>query len=253
MQNKLFAAACATAFAAATQMAALADSSSIPPGRSITTQGDAVVKVPPDMFSFTVGIQTQEKQLFTAYDLNEKRAANVLAVAQKFKLRPEDIQTSEMSVYPRRADRSSHALSSVAEPYRVDRQITLVIRDRKQLAPLMRDVLEEGATSLVSLTFDTSELRKHRDTARTLALKAAREKAQLMAESIGSKVGRPIQIEETSSSSYPRFANNVHYAQQQVMMAPGDDGDIDSNAPISGIATGRVPVRASVKATFELE
>lgn len=65
MQNKLFALVCATAFSIVAQKVALADS---PPAqnRSITTQGDAVVKVPPDMFSFTVGIQTQEKQLFTA-------------------------------------------------------------------------------------------------------------------------------------------------------------------------------------------
>jgi len=249
MQNKNKAFALAIVFSPMAHLSALAETT-IPKTREITTHGDAVVRVIPDMFSFTIGIQTQEKQLFSAYDLNEKRATNVLAVAQKYKLRAEDVQTSHMSVLPRRIDRS-HSLSSITEPYRVDRSVTFVVRDKKQLAPLMRDVLDEGATSIVSLTYDTSELRKHKDAARVLALKAAREKAQLLAESIGAKVGKPMEIEETQFSYFPLQSNNR--VLNQNAMDPTGDAEMDSEQSSAAIAAGRISVRASIKAKFELE
>ena len=59
---------------------------------------------------------------------------------------------------------------------------------------LLSDALEAGVTHVQGIEFRTTELRKHRDRARSLALKAAQEKAELLADGAGRKIGKAISI-----------------------------------------------------------
>ena len=73
---------------------------------------------------------------------------------------------------------------------------------------MLSRVLLAGANHIYDIDFSTSELRKHRDAARALAMKAAQEKATDLAAAAGLKVvGTPFNVNAYSyggGASYGR-------------------------------------------------
>ena len=97
----------------------------------------------------------------------------------------------------------------------------------------------------------TTQLRKYRDEARALAIKAAIEKANDLASAAGMKViGKPTGISSYSyggGSWYGRTRGGSMMAQNVYQNAPGG-GELSGT-----IALGKISVTASVSATFRLE
>jgi hypothetical protein len=107
--------------------------------------------------------------------------------------------------------------------------------------------LEAGATSIQSVNFENSNLRKSRDEARMLALKAAREKAESLAHAENGKVGKALVITERGSevtdlgsSRYQNMSNNV----SQPSSFPNEINETE--------APGEIRVSSSISVTFEV-
>jgi uncharacterized protein len=109
-------------------------------------------------------------------------------------------------------------------------------------------------THVHGIEFRTTELRKHRDQARMLALKAAQEKAELLTRETGSKLGKVLSIGEASfgySSSYASWWGERYGGgmSQNVLQTFGGV----SMASDSALAPGHISIRATVGASFALE
>jgi uncharacterized protein len=91
-------------------------------------------------------------------------------------------------------------------------------------------------------------LRAHRDEARRLAVRAAREKAEALAAELGQQVGNPTSIHEEridARGGYgPWSASNV--SQNAIQSGPG------SLVTTATMALGQVVVSARVAVEFEL-
>lgn len=70
------------------------------------------------------------------------------------------------------------------------------MRDGSIFEDIFGDVLEAGADYVHNVQFRTTELSKHQDKARSLAIKAVLEKTNDMAQELGQKVGQPYAIQE---------------------------------------------------------
>jgi len=103
--------------------------------------------------------------------------------------------------------------------------------------------------------FRTTELRKHRDEARALAIKAAQEKAAALAGELGQTIGQPITISENQSSWWSWYGSWWGYrwggsATQNVVQNAGGSG---ATLGDSALAPGQIAVNASVTVEFELK
>ena len=106
----------------------------------------------------------------------------------------------------------------------------------------------------MGIEFRTTELRKHRDSARALAIQAAREKATAMAKDAGQAIGQPITIHEDYTTWYSPWnswwgsSSGRSAAQNVVQNAPsGATPERDD-----GLAPGQIAVDASVTVSYEL-
>jgi hypothetical protein len=110
-----------------------------------------------------------------------------------------------------------------------------------------------GANYLHGVDFRTTELRKHRDKARSLAIKAALEKATDLASDLGRKVGKAHAINESPAwwgSSYGRYWGQRHgQMSQNVMQQQRGEGPETQET----LALGQISVKAQVSVIFELE
>jgi len=222
-----------------------------PEPRTVTANGEAEVKVVPDEVVLTLGVETSDKDLTAAKAENDRRIKEVIAAAQGAGVASKDIQTDYIHIEPRYHDSYEH---KDFIGYFVQKTAVVTLRNVNKFEDLLSAVLKAGANYVHGIDFRTSELRKHRDQARSLAIKAAREKAEALAGELGQKVGKPRSIQEGYAgwwSSYGGWWGRGYgnaASQNVIQQAPGGGSDTEG-----ALAPGTISVKASVSVTFELE
>lgn len=219
----------------------------------LTVTGDADIKVAPDFVEISVGVESRNPSLAQAKSQNDTAIAAVLAVASREQIAAADVQTDFIEINPVYQNRSSGqgGENYLVDYYRVHKTVGITLRDVARFERLLTGVVTAGANRVYGVTFQTSELRKHRDKAREMAVKAAIEKAEAMAGAAGLKIGKPESISTYNSSGGPAYGRMMANAaiSQNVMGTGGDYSDTSSGATI---APGRIRVTASVTLTFRL-
>jgi hypothetical protein len=209
------------------------------------------VNVVPDEVVLTLGVESSDKQLRRAKSLNDERVKQVLAAAEKFGIPAKDIQTDHISIEPRYRD-GYEQRDFVG--YFVRQTIVVNLKDVGQFESLLTDVLDAGANYVHGIQFRTTELRKHKDEARALAINAAREKAVALAQELGQKVGKPYSIREDQEgwgsgyNSWWGSAGGLGMTQNVVQNAGNADAVMEG-----ALAPGQISVTARVTVSFELE
>jgi uncharacterized protein YggE len=219
---------------------------------SISVTGEAVVKVVPDEVILTLGVETRHEELSVAKRHNDERVQRVIAVAKRLGIEEKYIQTDFINISPEYEYRSDDIDRIVG--YRVGKTIEITLRDIDRFEDLLTGTLEAGANYLHGVEFRTTELRKYRDQARALAIQAAQEKAQALAQELGRVAGEPQTISEAYSgwwSSYNTWWGSRwgNYLSQNVIQNAG----LEAFTTEEGTALGQISVSAKIAVTFELK
>lgn len=229
-------------------LASFANAQNYDPRRTINVTGDAEVKVIPDEVVINMAVETNNTDLDKAREENDKKVSSILAMVRKLGVEEKFIQTDYLSVEPRydyinqyENERERRFLG-----YFMTKSISVTLRDVSKFEKLIADALKLGTNYVRGITFQTTELRKHRDQARLMAIRAAKEKATALATELGQKVGKPMYISE-SSENVPVMYKSVRMMQN----ASWSDGSGGSSDEV--IALGQIEIKASVSVTFELE
>lgn len=215
---------------------------------TVSTSGSAEIRVVPDRIEIAVGVETLNPSLAQAKAANDAAIARVVATAKKHQIDAGKIQTDYLNIEPNYD--SNHQTNPVS--YTVRRSVVIMSEDIGGFESLLSALIEAGANHVHGIRFMTSKLREHRDKARTMATQAALEKARLLAQSLGRKVGKARSVTENGDwgSSYGswwgRYGSMSQNVSQNASSASGETPD----GPLSA---GRISVTASVSVTFDLE
>jgi uncharacterized protein YggE len=219
--------------------------------RRITVTGEAEVRVVPDEVILTLGVETWDKNLDIAKTRNDEIVKKVLALSADYGVPPEHIQTDYMGIEPRYRDGYYEERDFIG--YFVHKTIVITLRDLSKFEGLLSAALKAGVNYVQGIEFRTTELRKHRDEARALAIQAAKEKASALAGELSQKVGDPLTIQEEQSgwwSSYGAWWGSRWggaMSQNVIQEAGGVSAIADSS-----VAPGQIDVNARVTVSFEL-
>jgi uncharacterized protein len=228
-------------------LATFANAQGYDPRRTINVSGDAEVKVVPDEVIINMAVETNNTDLDKAREENDKKVSSVISMFKKLGIEERFIQTDYLSVEPR-YDYSRNYDSERERKflgYYMTKNISVKLKDVSKFEKVIADALKLGTNYVRGINFQTSELRKHRDQARLMAIRAAKEKAVAMAGELGQKIGKPITINENGGNVYPMYKN------ARMMNTMVSDGAEGSSAEV--IALGEIEIKASVSVTFELE
>jgi len=219
----------------------LAQSNIEPP--LITVTGQAEVRVPPDEVVFTLAVENVDKDMVIASKRTDDSVRQILAIARKNSVKPEDVQTSQITVQPKyNTDdlpyESRDKVKRVLVGYEVSKTVAIRLRDIARFDDLLADVLKAGITRLSNLEFRDSQIRKHRDEARRMAIRAAQEKAKLLAGEIGQSIGPAYSITEDSN-----LPINGRMNQNATTFSGSSEDTESATAPGSLSITAQVTVR----------
>jgi uncharacterized protein YggE len=232
-------------FLAACSVIAHAQNNIEPP--LITVTGQAEVRVPPDEVLFTLAVENVDRDMLVANKKTDESVKQILAIARKNNVKPEDVQTSQISVQPKyNTDdleyEARRNLKRVLIGYEVSKTVAIRLRELARFDDLLADVLKAGITRLSNLQFLDSQVRKHRDQARVMAIRAAQEKAKLLTGEIGQSIGPAYSIsEETMLPINGRMTQNASAS------------DSASENSESAIAPGTISISAQITVRFRLQ
>lgn len=234
----------ATAFILVMLAAAAAFAEDKPEPRLVSVAGEAEVNVAPDEVVFDLTVSTFNKELRVAKSQTDERLKNIIALAKKHGVADVDIQTDYINLVPHyRGNNEARTLLG----YSVRKDLVITLRDVTRAEGLLSELLAGDVTRINTVSFRSSQMRKYRDQARDLAMKAAREKASALAGSVGQKIGKAYSIEEDAPT--PRS-----YASQNVMSNNSVSFESDSSSASEGtLALGLIKISARVTVKFELE
>ena len=221
--------------------------------RSVQASGAAVVYVMPDRALLQLGVQSNASTPDAARSANQQEVQRLTAAVRALGVDAKDIATDYYIVYP--VYQNYDALTIIG--YRIDNTVSITVRDVSLADDVILAALKNGANEVQDVQFYTSELRKYRDQARTLAVTAAHEKAQALSAAAGAQAGCVLSISENTSSQYygswrggretALWAQNV---SQNVSPASGSVTGLGDDSPIS---LGQIAVRAEVAASFSIQ
>jgi uncharacterized protein YggE len=212
-----------------------------PEPRLITVTGEAEVLVVPDEVVFDLTVQNINREMRLAKTQTDEQLKKLLELTRRYNIDPKDVQTDYIKLEPRyRGNDESRTFIG----YSVRKDLTFTLRDVSRAEELLSEVMESGITRVNGVRFQTSQMRKYRDQARALAIRAAQEKAVALTAEIGQKIGKAYSIEE----DFP----NMGLAYQNV--AGNASGYISGSAAESEgtLALGQIKVTARVTVRFEL-
>ena len=215
----------------------------------ITVSGQAEVRVPPDEVVFTLGVESIDKDILAARTRTDDRVKEVLAIAKRNNVKTEDVQTSYISIQPKyNTDdleyEQRRGIKREFLGYQVSKTIAVILRDISRFDSLLSDVLKAGVTRLGNVEFRDSKIRQHKDQARAMAMKAAQEKAGLLAREIGQSIGPAYSITEGT----PTYDSTSNISQNRIAgLASPSERESES-----AIAPGSISVTAQVTVRFRL-
>ena len=214
--------------------------SNLPPLVSVTGVGE--VKVQPDEIVLNVGVDVRDKNLDAARQQSETRVADLLKYLKKAGIDEKYIQSTNLSVYPQYGEFGQ----TTPEAYMTQRSVTVTIKNVTRFDEILTGIYKTGANRVDGIEYRTSELQKHREQARKLAMQAAKQKAVALTSELGAKVGRVYNINETSAEGSPSPLYRIRGTNKMMESAVAD-----ASGPT--IAVGQITVSASVDVSFVIE
>jgi len=215
-----------------------------PPPPQITVSGFAEVKVAPDEIHLSVGVETRSDKLDDAKRQNDDRVAKVLQFLKGQGIKEKDVQTDFMNVEPNYDSKVSRSEATV---YVVRKTIGVRLTDVTKFDAVLAGLLTNGVNHVNGIDFRTSELRKHRDAARAMAIRAAREKADALAAELSVRRGKVYSINATEGGGW-WSSRSAGMSQNVVQNAGG--GSAESEGTLS---IGQISVMATVNVSFLIE
>lgn len=229
--------------------------SSEPARPSISVSGEAVVLVVPDRVVARFGVEHRHASLKTAKEQANAVLSAAIDSIKTYGVPESGIQIDQLSLEPSYTINTYKDVTQV-EYFEARVDFTVTLTNPSQLEGVVTRALEAGVRYIHAVDFETTELKKHREQARDMAVRAALEKAQKLVAPLGQTIGPAISISEGSTglpwyygSWYGRERSRDRGSMvQSVMYAPEPSNPESQPAD----AMGKIAVRASVSITFSL-
>jgi uncharacterized protein YggE len=153
----------------------------------------------------------------------------------------ESIRNAKTKIYDEDGDEIG---KKVFKGYEVSKTMTIRLTDISRFEEFLGEVLKTGLSEINNVKFETSKLTENRVRAREMAMKAAKEKATVMAAALGQTIGKAIKIAEGNISG-PAYPN---YATTSNSVAPSRE----FSESLATFAAGTIAVESVVTVSFQL-
>lgn len=164
--------------------------------------GEGQVEIVPNLATTDLGITVTNAKTVTEAqnqinEVNNKIVASVTSIGVK----KEDIKTSNYSIAPNYDYQKNPAGTIVG--YNGNVTVTVKVRDTAKLPQVLEAATKAGANQIINTSYSVEKPEVYREQAREKAIQNAREQAEKLATSLGIRLGKIVNIVETTNTPGP--------------------------------------------------
>ncbi len=175
--------------------------------RQISVSGEGKMSVRPDIAKFSASVVTTAPRIGDAQRENAKSGNAVIEFLKKQGVEEKDIKTVSYSINPQyqyfdvppcyRSPCPPHKPPEIIS-YEVRNMLEVTVRDLNKVDDLLEGVVENGSNEVGSVVFTVDNPEKILAEARKKAIDDAKEKAKLLAQDLGIRLGHMVSFSESS-------------------------------------------------------
>lgn len=236
LSRLLLAIAGATAIAALVAKTPIGSAQPIPQQpqstQGISVVGQGIVTTQPDVARITIGADVTDASLANAQAEAARRMDAVINQLKASGIADSDIRTVSYTINPV-YDQPAQGQQANLRGYQVQNQVEVRVTNVAGLGPLLDTAVSAGATRVMGIRFEASNMEDLKNQARDQAMQNARAKADQMARDAGVSVGRPISISESDASGVtPVRAQAPAAALAAAPQTPIQPGDLQVSTTV---------------------
>jgi uncharacterized protein len=222
---------------------------------SVSVVGEAELKVLPDQVVFTLEVITFNKEVTLAKRANDNASAKTLTVTKTFQINPQDVQTDSLTISPKYTSSRDPRGENVLLGYEVKNRLRITLKDLTKIDSFLANAIEAGVNRVASIDIENSQMQKHQERARALAVTNAESKARAYAKQLGLTLGKAYVIREEEADQ-PGYATGYGSGSGNGSAGDGDSGEYSPDPklydrPVT-IALGQITIEEKIYVIFEL-
>jgi uncharacterized protein YggE len=222
-------------------LAATAAAHEEPRPRLLTVSGEGEVEVAPDRADVGFSVEASEKNLADAEKAVTDGVARLLKLCDALGIPKSDVRSAQLNVHPQ-YDGGVVSNRPRIVGYFVSRQVDVDLRDLGKLGKLLQGAVETGANRVSGVSFGSTRKDEHQRAALAKAAEDARANAEVLARTLGVKLGRLHALSASESGGMPM---GVQFEPRMMMKAAGAPAEQTYEA-------GEIKFQASVTAEYDL-
>ncbi|HLP86322.1 MAG TPA: SIMPL domain-containing protein [Candidatus Paceibacterota bacterium] len=219
------------------------------PSNVISVTGSGEVTAVSDIATLNINLSKDGKTAKEAQDALNQSIEKTLAYLKDQKIEDKDIKSEYGGLSPKYSyEDKIYCITypcPVRDPkivgYTATQSITVKVREVDNASTIRTGLAGIGITDINGPTFSIDDEEGFKDEARSLAIKEARDKAEVLAKELGVKLGKVVTFSE-NGNYYPMYAKS--------MMGTGDAVSAQEAAPT--LPKGENKITSNVTITYEI-
>ena len=213
---------------------------------TITVDGSSEVFAAPDIATISFSASATNKDMKAAQNEVEANSSTAINAVKNLAIDAKDIQTTYYNAYPQYDYKCGQfgcgGSNGTLIGYQVTQTTTVKIRDLAKVSQVLGAVGSAKVSDIQGPNFDIENKDALQSQAREEAIKEAKEKAKVLADQLGVRLGRIVSFNEGG------YGGPIMYAKAEMAMAQDSAGNA---APT--IETGQNQIRSSVSIVYRVK
>lgn len=205
-------------------------------GTKVSVVGDAVVQAQPDTAILTISVVTQARRALDAQQENATKSDVVVQALKTAAGAGAEVKTSGYSVQPQRVYKEGQPPAITG--YEARNTVTVTLSDLKKLGNVIDVASQSGANDIAGISFTLKQDRAARERALAEATREAMTKAQVIAQALGGRVVRVVEVQEEGFQRppVPVYQAEAFMAKRDSVATPIEVGSLDITSRVQLIA-----------------
>ena len=201
----------------------------------VLVAGDSIVRAQPDTAILVISVVTQNESALAAQQENAARSDAVVRAVKAAAGAGAEVKTSGYSLTPQRVYKENQP--STITGYEARNSVTVTMGELQRVGAVIDAAAQAGANNVETVSFTLRQDRAARDQALTDATRKAIGKANTIAQALGGRISRIVEVEEDGVR--PRPVENTYARDSMVAQAastPIEVGTLEVTSRVQLIA-----------------
>ncbi len=203
----------------------------------VNVVGDSIVQAQPDTAILTISVVTQARNAFDAQQQNATKTDAVVRALKAAAGSGAEVKTSGYSLQPQRVYKENQPPTITG--YEARNSVTVTTSELNKVGTIIDAAAQAGSNEVSGIAFTLRQDRPARDRALSEATREAVSKAQVIAQALGGRVVRIVEVQEEGFQQRPPVAYQAEFGMRAGVAkveTPIEVGSLDITSRVQLVA-----------------